>query len=209
MEPSKILSLSDVKRNRAKLELLMPETKIIHTSNSDISGASILRMALKDNNLLKDSDLIFFSWFNLRTASSRLCEMIGRDLMHDGAPIIDRVLIDAIDVYKASVKNREADIKSMVRFLIVLSDAAFIVQKYGIFFINDRGERVAWPYFSTPFPKWLRQNREATFYMQPLDDVSTDTIIGNHILLCSRIMTPNDLGKVASLRALTGFSGLK
>lgn len=186
---------------------MAPDTQIIRSSNLDIGGPSILRSIIKDHNLLQNSDRIFFAWFNLRNASAALCDMLGRDLQHEGMPIADKILMDAIEVYMTSVKNKEAELKSVVRYLSVLSDAAFIVQKYSVFTIDENGKKIIWPYFTQSIRKWLKQNKVSTYYVCPVDPPSTDTLIGNHILMSARIMTPNDLGKLMTFSRLPTFNG--
>jgi hypothetical protein len=196
---SDVIDLLEYTSKKAKESYSMMGQIAIKTKTLNKDGKVIFRQVIDSLKLFKEKEVIFHTWENLEIACIKLCALITREFPGKNGPLLDEIIESAFDVYRRSSLNKESDIYSMVRFLNVLADASFSIQRTSVYYIAKNGQLVIWPCFSSPIKVWADKNRVDEIYLSPIASSSGETLAGGRILLSSMIMSMNDLGQLAMI----------
>lgn len=190
------ISLDEVRRKRRIMEFSNYDKQCVLVSNIEGNGELLLKSILNKSNLVDRADVIFHAWPNLEKSSILFCEMLGLEFPGAGMPLIEQVIGKAFAAYIASASSCEPEVVSMVKYLAVLSNAAYEIQKFIVYAIDAKGGVVTWVNFSMPISKWARLNKLDSFFIGLGVQPNFETLIGGHILFSTKIMSQSDLGRM-------------
>lgn len=187
-------------RHKAKENYSMMGQTSVQTNDVESRGELILKQVIESLGLSEDEKIVFHTWENLERACVKLCTLISRAYPGKHKPLLDEVICDAFEVYSCSSSNREPDICSMVRFLNVLADASYSVQKHTVYVLDDLGNPVTWPVYSCSLQQWAESLKATEIHFSPASEIPSETLVGGRTLLSSKIMSMNDLGRLAMIQ---------
>lgn len=193
-------SVVDIKKfviNRAKAEYSMSGQVCIPVEKIDRHGDQILKAVLKDIDRSEERKVIFHAWNNLETASVQFCSLVSRSYPGKHGALVDEVLKAAFNAFEKSALQHEPEVYSMVRYLNTLADAAYQIQKVNVYTLDSHGSPISWSYFTQPLAQWAKKSGGKEVYFSPAPEPTADAIVGGRNYLCARIMTINDIGKLA------------
>lgn len=195
-----LVFLDDVRRKKLLMNYSSQEKKTVLLRDIDVRGETLLKQILVKKTLTQKAELIFNTWPNLKQSSILFCEMLSIEFPSANGSLIEQVICQAFEVYLNSAKACEPDLMSMVKYLNVLSNSAFEVQKFVVFSFDAKGKIVTWSNFSMPISKWARFNKFDTFYIGQSVQQPFESLLGGHILFSTKIMSQSDLGKLSFLK---------
>jgi len=195
------MPIIDINKRRIEMKvadlICEDNAQVLSQAGTDLSASQKLKEVLIEENILADAEWIFLAWPNLKKASLMLCDMLVRELNLDDKSILCITMRDAVIVYKQSVAMKEPDLISSIKFLQVLSNSAFHIQKIVLYTFSDQGDVMHWPYFSISISKWIKKLNRRAFYVGKAPPASLESIYGGHIILSSKIFSQQDLGRLS------------
>lgn len=192
---SQVIDLSGMEfRRRTKGAVEVPVSSICK------QGDVILSNVLRSTERKAAAKPIFLQWPTLQQSALKFCEIlsdrypgaVGTSLVEEA---IQRAIERFVEVYETSRRSTD----SMVAFLESLALSADIAMEYSAVGFDEAGNRRVWPPFEEPIGSWARRLGLQKVRFVRVPPVETDVLVGNRFLLCSRIMTAKDIGRVSEL----------
>jgi hypothetical protein len=201
---TEVVQLKQYAIDRVKDDLTKAGQATIAVEQLDRFAEQTLKNVLKNIGLHDEMKIIFHAWTNLEAASSRLCGLITMQYPGKTGPLLEEIFRAAYDVYEQSILAREPEVFNMVRYLTVLADSSYAIQRTDVFALNAKDKPENWPFFSQPLQVWAKKIGAKEIYFVPAPEPSIDAIVGGRNYLCAHIMSMNDIGKLELLNHVPG-----
>lgn len=163
-------------------------------------GDAILSSVLRSTEMKAAAKPIFLQWPTLQQSALKFCEILSdRYPGAVDAPLVEEAIQRAIERFVEVYETSRRSTDSMVAFLESLALSADVAMEYTAVGFDESGNRRVWPPFEEPIGSWARRLGLQKVRFVRVPPAEPDVRVGNRFLLCSRIMTAKDIGRVSEL----------
>lgn len=172
----------------------------IPVSNISRQGDQILANVLRSTDTKTSARPIFHQWPTLQQSAVKFCEMLSESYPGAaGEALVVEAIRNAIQRFLQVYETSKRSTDSMVAFLESLALSADVAMEYTAVGFDSMGRKRTWPPFEEPIGSWARRLGLETVRFVRIPPPEPEARLGNRYLLCSRIMTAKDIGRVSEL----------
>ncbi|CAB3767522.1 hypothetical protein [Paraburkholderia humisilvae] len=162
-------------------------------------GDAILSSVLRSAERKAAARPIFLQWPRLQQSALKFCEILSDRYPGAVGSLVDEAIQHAIERFVEVYETSRRSTDSMVAFLESLALSADVAMEYSAVGFDESGNRRIWPPFEEPIGSWARRLGLQKVRFVRVPPAEPDVRVGNRFLLCSRIMTAKDIGRVSEL----------
>lgn len=172
----------------------------VNVSSISRQGDVILANVLRSTETKASARPIFHQWPTLQQSAMKFCEILSESYPGaDGESLVVEAIRTAIQRFLEVYETSRRSTDSMVAFLESLALSADVAMEYIAVGFDASGRRRTWPPFEEPIGSWARRLGLETIRFVRIPPPEPEARLGNRYLLCSRIMTAKDIGRVSEL----------